>query len=238
MAVFEFNDENYLREYFKFRKSADYFWWVRRLPIRGNVLEVGSGPGQLSEELTDCKYTGFDIAPGSIRLAKKLYPSKKFVCGDAHALTSYFEKDGFDWVITVDVLEHADNPMKIVEQMVRVARPGGKILIKAPNQPNMYFFLKSGKNPFRWRDYVMTKPDKFKWGSESDHKWMTSGIAFRNELLKLGCEIHVYDDWFLPVHRTRLIKDVLLKASKYVFKPIFPHLGYNFIIIAQKPLKG
>lgn len=234
MKVFEFNDERHLKKYFKFRKDVDYFKWVRKFPIKGDVLEVGCGIGHLSMELKDSTYTGIDVAQGSIKLAKKTFPQHKFICGNADKLAQIFKGRKFDWVIASDVFEHMDNPLKVVEQMARVTKSGGKILIKSPNEPNIYFFLKTGRNPLGWRKYILAKPEDFKWGSEADHKWLTTGVAFKEKLEKINCKILVYDTWNVVIYKNRFTKDLLLYVSKFFLKPFFPHLGYNFLIIAEK----
>ncbi|MFN3659636.1 MAG: class I SAM-dependent methyltransferase [Brevinematales bacterium] len=58
------------------------------------LLDVGCGLGSLYRYLKrlgiDCEYTGIDVLPEMIDLARKYSPDGNFLCGDP------FERDGFD----------------------------------------------------------------------------------------------------------------------------------------------
>lgn len=95
--------------------------FVERFELHGSkALEVGAGSGQLQDLVED--YTGLDIAASA-----KRYFHKPFVHGSATALP--FADDEFDAVWTVWVLEHVPNPELALQEMRRVVRPGGLILL-------------------------------------------------------------------------------------------------------------
>jgi ubiquinone/menaquinone biosynthesis C-methylase UbiE len=115
----------------------------------GQVLDVGCGPGVLvSEVVTDyeCRYHGVDIAPEMIRLAEARFNELRdvrFSVGTIDALA--FGDSSFDAVLCVGVLEYLDDPAGAIEEMVRVLRPGGTLIVTLPN----------AQSPFRiWQRLV------------------------------------------------------------------------------------
>ncbi len=84
------------------------------------VLEIGSGRGYLQDAVAD--YTGLDLSPS---VAPNYH--KPFVVGSATAMP--FDDNTFDAAWTVWVVEHISTPEKAFEEMRRVVRPGGLLLL-------------------------------------------------------------------------------------------------------------
>ncbi len=92
-----------------------------------SVLDLCCGTGHLVNELGDVGYTGLDFAPAMVACCRKAYPKKKFVLGDAENLP--FRDRSFDAVICFWSFHHIVYPEKVVEEIRRVLRPGGLVLI-------------------------------------------------------------------------------------------------------------
>ena len=71
-----------------------------------------------------------------------IYPHQQFIEADGEQLP--FEKDAFDYVICNQVLEHADNPARFIEKMVRVDKRG------YVETPSMLGELMFPKESHRW----------------------------------------------------------------------------------------
>jgi len=84
------------------------------------ALDIGSGQGYLQDIVAD--YTGLDITPTVER-----YYHKRFVLGSATAMP--FERDSFDTIWSVWVLEHVPNPEAALVEIRRVARDGGVLFL-------------------------------------------------------------------------------------------------------------
>lgn len=84
------------------------------------VLEVGAGSGLLQDQVSD--YTGLDISPTARR-----FFHKPFV--EASATEMPFPDATFDGLWSVWVLEHIPNPERALEEMRRVIKPGGYLLL-------------------------------------------------------------------------------------------------------------
>lgn len=106
------------------------------------VLEAGCGYGRWSPLFR--KYTGVDISPDFIQLAKEKYPmhSDNFICGDIRNLP--FKDNFFDWCFTISTKEmiireiNLDTWIEMENELKRVSK---NILIleyshSLPSNPN------------------------------------------------------------------------------------------------------
>ena len=138
------------------RRSADYFMddpreaqrlaekvdpeaWAQRYIVRhlrpdSRVLDIGSGPGVLATEVARrClggQVVALDQSPersrqAGMRLARVGGYS---IVGDA--VTLPFEDGSFDLVYCRFLLEYLREPGLAVREMVRVCRPGGRVLLQ------------------------------------------------------------------------------------------------------------
>lgn len=91
---------------------------------RFRILEIGSreviSASVWKASVPDCDYVGFDVLPGN----------NVDVVGDAHKLSDYFEPESFDAVIALAVFEHLAMPWVVAEEITRVLKPGGLVLIE------------------------------------------------------------------------------------------------------------
>ena len=98
---------------------------------RPRVLDLGCGTGELAPIFLQSgySYTGIDIAPERIAYARKTYPQGRFHVMDAGALR--YPDGYFDQILVTGVLHHLsdDEVRRIVAEMGRVLRPGGRALV-------------------------------------------------------------------------------------------------------------
>lgn len=113
---------------------------------QGNeILEIGPADGHFLKELfdleTDLLYKGLDLSEEMIRQANllnsDLVKEKKaeFIFGDVSELP--FEKDSFDRIFTINTLYFWPDPVKGINELSRVIRPNGKILIVIRSKETM-----------------------------------------------------------------------------------------------------
>lgn len=93
-----------------------------------HVLEVGCGKGRIlkriHERFPECRLEGMDISKGMLSCVPDFV---KTSVGDMEFLP--YENDRFDLVYTVECIEHSVNLRAAVRELVRVCKPGGKIVI-------------------------------------------------------------------------------------------------------------
>ena len=109
--------------------------WVadqaRTIPSFSLVLDVGAGSCPYRRLFQHCVYRAQDAAPlePSQLRGKSGYGVIDYYC-DATAIPV---KDGnFDAVLCTEVLEHVPEPIRVIEELARVLKPGGKLILSAP----------------------------------------------------------------------------------------------------------
>jgi len=98
------------------------------------MLEVGCGTGHWSRFFAErgFRVTGIDISPEMVNVAQpEGLGDTSFSVADATSLP--FPDDSFDIAVAVTVLEFVAEPGRIVHEMARCVRPGGRIVVGALN---------------------------------------------------------------------------------------------------------
>lgn len=101
----------------------------------GAVIEIGCGSGRLYRQLREY---GFKGAYAGIELSEALIRQNRFRHPDAEwrAVSVYdlpYGDDTFDVCLSLYVLEHLVYPARALEEMLRVVRPGGEVVLVFPD---------------------------------------------------------------------------------------------------------
>lgn len=100
-----------------------------------SVLDIGCGHGAVLSALTGvARRVGVDVDGELIAAARRTCPDAAFEVVDGAALP--FQDDAFDAVVLSEVLEHVghDRKVRVVDEALRVLRPGGRLIITAPHR--------------------------------------------------------------------------------------------------------
>lgn len=109
--------------------------WIRS--DAATVLDVGCNTGALLAELRklapELKLAGIDINYSAVEAAKRLLPDAEITQGFGYELP--FEDDRFDYVTCIEVIEHvpAQHRPRLVSEIQRVLRPGGRFVVRCPH---------------------------------------------------------------------------------------------------------
>jgi SAM-dependent methyltransferase len=117
-----------------------------QLGLRAQVLDVGCGPGWLSEFLTRCGYwvTGVDISPDMVEIARERVAAIVGPVGDGveplaefHALPVREMRwtSRFDAAVLYDTMHHFDNELETLQVVRRTLVPGGQLYIHEGVKP-------------------------------------------------------------------------------------------------------
>lgn len=96
------------------RKRIEAF--IRMHGQHGRTLDIGSGHGPYAKYFPN--RVSIDITPGK---------GVDYVA-DAHDL-SQFNNESFDAVLATEVLEHLHTPLRAINEMYRVLKPGGSVIL-------------------------------------------------------------------------------------------------------------
>lgn len=95
--------------------------------IVGRVLDIGAGErNRYGDLFSVSEYVTMDIKPG---------PNVAIV-GDIEAIPA--DANSFDSVVCTQVLEHVPHPVRAIQEVYRVLRPGGHILVTIPQTNELH----------------------------------------------------------------------------------------------------
>lgn len=100
---------------------------------RGKVLDVPTGTGILADRL---KRMGFEVSCCDINPSYFSAPDLKVEVGDLNHSIPYGDHS-FDYLISIDGIEHTENPSNAIREFARVLRKGGKIFLTTANFLNI-----------------------------------------------------------------------------------------------------
>ncbi|MBI2444127.1 MAG: methyltransferase domain-containing protein [Candidatus Magasanikbacteria bacterium] len=100
---------------------------LRRLPAGSLVLEVGCGAGQfiraIKQARPELNCHGSDISQAAITRAQEQRDGASYAVSAPYQLPH--PSATFDAIVFFDVLEHVDNPARLLQEIRRVLKPSG-----------------------------------------------------------------------------------------------------------------
>ncbi len=138
-----------------------------------NLLDAGCDDGNNAFVLSKKagKTWGIDINKKGIESAQRTYPSISFSYGSVE--TTSFENEFFDVIVMNDVLEHVLDESVALNEMFRILKRGGQLIISTPHK-GMFAFLDPANVKFLIKNktllrlaYGRKKVDKFMAGGNS-----------------------------------------------------------------------
>jgi len=106
-----------------------------------NVLDVGCGRAWVAREL--CPRGMFvcsmDISLVNPQKALNKYPYPNHASLVADAFELPFANGTWDCIIASEIIEHVPNPKAFVEELLRVLKPGGKLIISTPYKERLKY---------------------------------------------------------------------------------------------------
>jgi len=163
-------------------------------PVHGRVLDVGCGAGSIAKavkrERPDLDVMGCDLSESALATARADAEGVDFRLATAERLP--FEDGTLDFVWIVDVLEHVDDPERVLREVARVLKPGGGFHIVLPLEGQPRTLYRLAGTGTRWKAKVR----------HGGHIQIFSADRFRTMASACG----------LPVVRTRWSYHFLLQA--------------------------
>lgn len=142
-----------------------------------NILDAGCGEGftinKLSKNNIGKTIEGVEYEKDAIAFGKKLFPGLKIKQGSIYDLP--YKNGYFDLITCTEVLEHLEDPVKALQEMLRVTKK--YLIISVPNEP---LFMLS--NFLRGKNIS-------KFGNDPDHINHWTIFSFLNFLKKNGLKI-------------------------------------------------
>lgn len=167
---------------------------VSKYWVDAHVLDAGCGNGQISEVLLDAgtgRITGVDFSENMLRNAVKRicrrdYEHRFLPCRANIEHLSMLKPGAFDGAILFGVLEHLDNPGKVIGSIYETLKPGSISAIAVPRKGSLSYlsYVLFGESPNRWgrstgwrdRFRFAEKTAFYRFFSLSEMKGIVSGI--------------------------------------------------------------
>lgn len=127
------------------------FWHKRRFSeveriiesTGGRILDIGCADGMFSKVILDKskarELIGIDVLKSSIDWAKKHWKRNKkmkFKVGNAQDLD--FKPESFDAVFVLEVLEHVEDPLKVLRSVRKILKKGGYGIFLVPSESTLF----------------------------------------------------------------------------------------------------
>lgn len=255
--------ETYAGGIFRELKPNSFSYWSIRIILEnikyiltsysnvdGILLDAGCGNGQFTEmfvkNLNIKKVIGVDFSENMLKVAKERAREKGYedriglVRADLENIG--FGDEIFDVVYLFGVLEHLDNPQKVIEELVRVCKVNGVIILNVPRKWSLAHitFMLFGQNP---RDWGTAKRSFKIWEKARYYKFYTFGDVKRMVGNTNKCKlleripvhyIHVVGLASVPLHRlAKAGKLNLLDKLNRLFGYIYRIPAGEFLVIRK-----
>jgi ubiquinone/menaquinone biosynthesis C-methylase UbiE len=107
----------------------DLIWALMKELPRGSLLDIPSGPGYFALQAAEA---GFDSVAAEIDETLHLFERLKYVSADMSQMLP-FEDTSFDYVVSIEGIEHIENQFLFLRECYRVLKPGGRLFLTTPN---------------------------------------------------------------------------------------------------------
>lgn len=141
----------------RLRRANNYNRWIYetvRPYVGSSILDVGCSIGNITRFFLDRgKIFGIDVdqeAIGSINEEFGARPNfKAFVLDIADEAALALEDQGFDTVVSFNVLEHVEDDAKALNHVMRILRPGGRLVLLVPAHQALFGSMDRADHHFR-----------------------------------------------------------------------------------------
>jgi SAM-dependent methyltransferase len=119
----------------RFTDSAPLF----TLPNNSRVLDIdcrtGNGSAFFAKKYKSCYFTGLAVSPLFESLARRTFDTENVQgeTGVFESLPIAFENYSFDAILCYETIEHMPCPEDFVEELARLTKPGGLLVLTTPN---------------------------------------------------------------------------------------------------------
>lgn len=148
------------------------------------ILDVGSGGAWLAKmaakSMPQSKIISFDLSSVNVKKAVEIYPSENHfgIAGDA--LQPPFREGSIDCIVSSEVIEHVPEPGLFAQKLLKLLKPGGKLIISTPYKEKLrYEICVKCNSPTPRNAHLHTFDENFLekcGGSEfSDYEYFTFG---------------------------------------------------------------
>lgn len=101
-----------------------------------DVLEIGCGRGAMARYLVELgarTVTASDFSPSAVRQAREILADTNATAAVEDIERMSYSSASFDTVVSFETIEHCPDPQRAVNELARVLRPRGTLILTTPN---------------------------------------------------------------------------------------------------------
>lgn len=169
------------------------------------VLDAGAGEGQYKRYFEHTRYVGLDLAVGD----RTWNYAGLDVLGNLRDLP--FADNCFDAAVCIQTLEHVNEPMRVINEIGRVLKPGGRLFLSAPMSWHQH------QKP---HDYFRYTSFGFRYLLENSQMRVVEMRPMGGYFWFLSFNLQLLHYWLFPKPNT-LLKQILQMPFKLVTQFVF-----------------
>jgi glycosyltransferase involved in cell wall biosynthesis/ubiquinone/menaquinone biosynthesis C-methylase UbiE len=228
-------------EKYRYKKYAPWMPKVMEFDQHSGekVLEIGGGMGTdlCQFAIHGARVTDLDLSSGHLALAQENFRLRglegKFVHHDAENLP--FADNSFDLVYSNGVIHHTPNTSQVVQEIYRVLKPGGKVMVMVYAENSLHYWrnlvtnigLDRGELYYSSMGEIMSRHVEI---SENNSKPLVK-VYTKTRIKKM---FSAFND--VKVLKRQLIADELPRLFRWLpLEATSKLVGWNLIVKATKP---
>jgi uncharacterized protein (TIRG00374 family) len=134
-----FNSDMLVQRYFQ-RRKTEIIKNTLAVEKHDVLIDIGCGSAVQMEEIGKNGYSlaiGIDVNLNAIRFAReRALPDTEFIIADAQYLP--IKSSNADKIICAEIIEHLKSPQNLVNEISRVLKHGGAVVITTPNDKSVW----------------------------------------------------------------------------------------------------
>ena len=202
------------------------------------VLDIGCGVGMFLQKFQDlgADAYGVDVDEKKVQISKRVTKNVEV----AHSEDLPYKKESFDVVLLHEVIEHVDNDSKTIKEAFRVLKPGGNLVIFAPNRLWPFethgIYIK-GKYKFGNIPLVTYLPNKYyKKLTPHVRNYRRKGLyeLFKGSSYKKVAYRGVFPGFDKLQSKIPIIGSIIAGAFRFIGKTPLHRFGISHFLIVEK----
>ena len=171
--------------------------------MKRKILNVGCGPETYGTDFVDFYPSNPEVIKCDVDKERLPYPN-----------------NSFDEVYSRNLLEHTSNPVHVLQEMKRVLKKGGKLIIITDNASFILYHI-----PVFEHIFSQHNKNKYRYGKKDKHYFLFTPLHLRNLLQKVG-GFKICINYYYRIINTgfnfiqpfmRIVKGTFLERLSYPF---------------------